>query len=146
MVETTFPFRFDIDGSALGNPGPAGIGGLLYTLPDEEILYTFSIPIGHATNNIAEYRAILFALHIALSHGIRRLLIRSDSTLIVNHLNGAYRVRSEQLFPLFEEAFRRLGRLEAWSLIHVPRKVLSRADKLAKQASEISQRILLKKN
>src|SRR5258706_3062311 len=75
------------DGAARGNPGPAGIGALLKT-PSGEVLAADSAYLGQATNNVAEYKALLLGLERALSLGVRRIEVRADSELLVKQING----------------------------------------------------------
>lgn len=118
------------DGAARGNPGPAGAGAILKA-PSGEVLATESLYLGHTTNNIAEYRALLLGLERALSCGIRRLEVRADSELLIKQLRGEYRVRNEGLKPLYESAKRLLARFQASKLAHVRREHNSEADRLA---------------
>jgi len=118
------------DGAARGNPGPAGAGAVLKT-PSGELLAECSEYLGHATNNIAEYKALLLGLERALELGVRRIEVRADSELLIKQLRGQYRVRHENLKPLFETAKRLLGRFEKTRLTHVRREQNGEADRLA---------------
>ena len=120
------------DGAARGNPGPAGIGAILKS-SSGEVLYTGSEYLGHTTNNVAEYRAVLLGLKGALEHGVRRLEVRADSELLIKQLKGEYRVKSPGLRPLYEEAKRLLTRFVSVKLTHVRRELNGEADRLANQ-------------
>lgn len=118
------------DGAARGNPGPAGIGALLKT-PSGEVLSADSAYLGQATNNVAEYKALLLGLERALGLGIRRLEVRADSELLVKQIKGQYRVKSPGLRPLYQAALRLLARFESSRFVHVRREHNSEADRLA---------------
>ncbi|MFZ5893774.1 MAG: ribonuclease HI family protein [Myxococcota bacterium] len=118
------------DGAARGNPGPAG-GGAILKNPAGEVLATESLYLGHTTNNIAEYRALLLGLERALRCGIRRIEVRADSELLIKQLRGEYRVRNEGLKPLFEAAKQLLARFQSAKLTHVRREHNAEADRLA---------------
>jgi ribonuclease HI len=118
------------DGASRGNPGPAGAGAVLLDAEGRE-LAARSLWLGHCTNNVAEYRALLLGLQAALEQGCGRLAIRLDSELIVRQLQGRYQVKNEALKPLFTEVKSLLARLEGWSVAHVPRAQNKRADELA---------------
>jgi ribonuclease HI len=118
------------DGAARGNPGPAGIGAILKT-PTGEILSADSAYLGEATNNVAEYKALLMGLERALERGITRIEVRADSELLIKQLSGHYRVRNARLKGLFDEAKRLLARFETTKLVHVRRELNAEADRLA---------------
>ena len=120
------------DGAARGNPGPAGIGAILKSLSGE-VLYTGSEFLGHSTNNVAEYKAMLLGLAGALEQGIQRVEVRADSELLIKQLKGEYRVKSPGLRPLFEEARRLLSRFKSVKLTHIRRELNGEADRLANQ-------------
>jgi ribonuclease HI len=121
------------DGASRGNPGPAGIGVVLEvegnTHPIECSEY-----IGEATNNVAEYRALLLALSEAEKLSPSSLTILSDSELLVRQLNGEYRVKSDTLKPLYQEACRRLRGFPGTRILHVGRGENQSADRLANRA------------
>src|SRR5689334_22583219 len=118
------------DGAARGNPGPAGSGAILKT-PEGEVLSTDSRYLGHTTNNVAEYRALLMGLERALTLGIRRIEVRADSELLIKQLGGEYRVKNEGLKPLHAEAKALLSRFDSFVLTHVRRELNTEADHLA---------------
>ncbi len=121
------------DGASRGNPGSAAIGA---TIKDEQggLIARISRRIGRATNNQAEYQAVIAALHEAVRLGAREVDIRLDSELVVRQLNGRYRVKNAALKPLYQEAKGLLVRLEAVTIHHVPREQNREADRLANMA------------
>src|SRR5581483_4410501 len=92
--------------------------------------------IGKATNNVAEYSALLAALDFALKHEYRRLRVVADSELMVKQMQGRYKVNSPDLRPLYEEAKRRVAQLEGFRIEHVLRGKNQRADRLANLAMD----------
>jgi ribonuclease HI len=124
-----------IDGGARGNPGVAGAGIVLHCDGDQ-LLVEAGYYLGHQTNNVAEYTALLRALEAAKRAGATQLLIYSDSELLVRQINGEYRVRNAALKDLFDDAFGRLRGFEKWEVRHVRREQNSRADELANLAMD----------
>jgi ribonuclease HI len=120
------------DGAARGNPGPAGIGAILKS-ESGEVLYTGSEYLGHTTNNVAEYKAVLLGLQGALAQGVSRIEVRADSELLIKQLKGEYRVKSPGLRPLFDEARRLISRFASVKLTHIRRELNGEADRLANQ-------------
>jgi ribonuclease HI len=122
-----------VDGAARGNPGEAGCGAAILdgsgVLVQELCRY-----LGRATNNVAEYEALLLGLEGVLRLGGKRLRVQSDSELMVRQLNGLYRVKDNKLRRLYERALRLLNRLEAYRIIHVAREHNRLADQLANRA------------
>ena len=121
------------DGAARGNPGPAAIGA---TIKDEQgrLIARISQRIGIATNNRAEYRAVIAALKEAIRLGAKKVDISIDSQLVVRQIGGRYRVKNVRLKPLFQEVKRLTERLEAFTVAHVPRNQNTEADSLANMA------------
>lgn len=121
------------DGVSRGNPGPAAIGAIIR---DERgrLLASISQRIGRATNNQAEYRAIIAALEKALALGARQVELNSDSELMVRQIKGQYRVRKEALRPLYQRVKQLQSRLEGFTVRHIPRQQNREADKLANAA------------
>lgn len=118
------------DGAAEPNPGPAAIGA---TVKDEQgrLIARISQRIGQATNNQAEYRAIIAALEHAISLGVNRVEMRSDSELVVKQINGEYRVKKTSLKPLYQRAKQLQDSLAGFSITHIPRQQNTEAHKLA---------------
>ncbi len=127
-----------IDGASRGNPGRAAIGVVVLDggTPVREI----GEAIGIATNNIAEYRALLRGLHEAASLGARAVRVQSDSELLVRQLTGRYKVKSEALVPLHREARQQMRRFEEIIVTHVPREHNAQADALANRALDAQER------
>ncbi|MCK4732997.1 MAG: reverse transcriptase-like protein [Methanophagales archaeon] len=120
------------DGACRGNPGPAGIGIVICNESGKKIKEDKEF-IGNATNNIAEYRALIKALELASDFSVTRVECFSDSELMVRQLNGAYRVRDEKLHELFLRVREKARQFEEVTYSHVPREnnLIKRADKLA---------------
>jgi ribonuclease HI len=124
------------DGGSRGNPGPAAIGAVVLdpsTDPPTR-LAVVSERIGVATNNVAEYRAVVAGLEAAREFGARRIRVRADSQLLVRQLEGRYRVKQEHLRPFFERARELLSEYEVAVLEHVPREANVDADALVNAA------------
>jgi ribonuclease HI len=124
------------DGGARGNPGPAAIGAVVLdpsTDPPTR-LATVSESIGVATNNVAEYRALVAALEAARKFPARRIRIRADSQLVVRQLQGHYRVKQPHLRLHFEQARELLSAYEEVELTHVRREENTEADALVNAA------------
>ncbi len=92
------------DGACRGNPGPMGIGAVL--LENGKKVKEISKRLGKGTNNIAEWSALIEGLKMAKAHGCREVEVRGDSQLIIKQITGRYRVKSENLIPLYDEAKR----------------------------------------
>lgn len=122
-----------VDGGSRGNPGPAGVGAVLKS-PAGEVVGTVADFIGEVTNNVAEYRALIAGVEMALKQGVNRLAIFSDSELIVRQLNGSYKVKNEGLKPYFQQAASILSKLEKYSLNSIPREDNAHADELVNEA------------
>jgi ribonuclease HI len=127
------------DGGARGNPGPAGYG-VVITRDDEELVAEFGGALGRTTNNVAEYQALLAALRFAVEGSHKRLLVRSDSQLLVRQMKGEYRVKHPGLQPLHREALRLASRLDSVKFEYIPRALNGRADWLANQAMDEAER------
>ncbi|MBK5094831.1 MAG: ribonuclease HI family protein [Deltaproteobacteria bacterium] len=121
------------DGASRGNPGPSGIGVVLEVDGEDCPIERFEY-IGEATNNVAEYRALLLGLSEAEKLSPSSLTILSDSELIVRQLNAEYRVKSDLLKPLYLEACRRLRGFPGTRILHIDRGENQAADRLANRA------------
>jgi len=121
-----------VDGAARGNPGPAGIGVVIEAEGGDGAL-EFCEYIGEATNNVAEYRALLKALGEAEKLQPQAITVVSDSELLVRQINGQYKVKAGNLKPLYAEACRRLRVFPSARILHVRREENRRADLLANE-------------
>lgn len=121
------------DGASRGNPGPAAIGVVIQDAGGKAVA-TISRCLGHATNNQAEYRAIIAGLEKALALGATRVELCSDSELVVYQLAGKYRVKNEALKPLFTKVEELRRRLAVFEVSYIPREKNAEADRLANQA------------
>jgi len=126
-----------IDGGARGNPGPAGYGVRIET-SDGTLIEELHGSIGVATNNVAEYRALVAALTYLDQNGFRDATIKSDSQLLIKQMLGEYRVRSPGISPLHREASALVERLGKIRFEHIPRNMNAEADRLANVAMDIS--------
>lgn len=121
-----------IDGAARGNPGPAAYALSLVRpgLPPIEEAQ----PMGTATNNVAEYSALIRALEVAVELGVKQLQVFSDSELLVKQMNGEYRVKNADLQDLYREANHLRKQFDQLTLTHVRRAENARADFLCNEA------------
>jgi len=123
-----------VDGSCFGNPGEAGYGFVLLD-KDDSVIEEQGVYIGKATNNIAEYRALLGCLEALEKFKPSEITIYSDSQLIVNQVNGTYSVKKEHLKELYNRVVQKINKLSASVEIHhIPREQNNRADSLARTA------------
>lgn len=131
-------FVLHADGAARGNPGPAGAGAVL--LDDRgKVVVELRRALGRATNNRAEYEALLMGLEEARRRGARELVVRLDSELVVRQLRGQYRVKHQGLRPLAQRALRLLSEFASVRLEHVPRERNAIADRLANEAIDATE-------
>lgn len=129
------------DGAARGNPGESGIG-VIYKDEHGATLTTLSGYIGEATNNVAEYQALLACLHGASSLKCSRLVVHSDSELMVRQLQGKYKVKDPGLKKLFVKVQRLLGDASfAFEIRHVTRDLNEEADSLANLGIDSRKRL-----
>ena len=128
-----------IDGASRGNPGPAAYAVVMESR-DGSRLTGFSEYFGEATNNIAEYQALLAALEYALRNHYKRIHVLTDSELLARQLEGVYKVKSPALKLLRERAQQMIAHLESFSIKHVPREKNQEADRLANQALDAGAR------
>ena len=126
-------FVANVDGASRGNPGPASYAVILRG-PDGTTRFEGGKYIGQATNNVAEYYGLITALDYAAAQGIDRLLVRSDSELLVRQMQGRYKVKSADLRPLHERARKLAHGFAYFAIEHVPREQNRRADELANVA------------
>jgi ribonuclease HI len=124
--------RVNVDGGARGNPGPAAIAAVVQD-GDGEVLEERSEAIGRATNNVAEYRALLLGIERAAALGAKRLELVGDSELIVRQVKGEYKVKDEALRELNLQVRQALADFDEWSIRHVRREENSEADRLVNE-------------
>ena len=118
-----------IDGASKGNPGHSGIGVII--LKDGQTVKNLSHYIGKATNNAAEYTALIFGLQEGLLLKAEELTIYTDSELLYKQVNGLYKVRDANIACLYNQAMRLMKGFKKVSVNHIPREQNSGADKLA---------------
>ena len=128
----------NVDGGARGNPGPAAIAAVIST-PDGEVLEQHGERIGEATNNVAEYRALLLGLERALSRGARQVELIGDSELVVRQVRGEYKVKDVALQGLYATVVKRLAEFDSWSIRHVRREENAEADRLVNVALDAAE-------
>jgi ribonuclease HI len=122
-----------VDGGARGNPGPAAIG-VVISDQGGEVIDELSETIGVATNNVAEYRAVLRALQRARALGAREVELVGDSELVARQLDGVYKVKHPAIKPLYQQAKAALHEFERWQIRTVPRAENAGADALVNAA------------
>jgi ribonuclease HI len=121
-----------IDGACRGNPGPAAIGVVVYARGQPgRALKEISRAIGGATNNIAEYTALVYGLQEALALKAEDIHIFTDSELLHRQMTGRYRIKNEKLKPLFDQARHMIATFKKFSIEHIPRSKNTKADALA---------------
>ena len=123
----------NVDGGARGNPGPAAIG-VVVSDPDGTVIDEVAERIGVATNNVAEYRAVIKGIERAQALGAGELELIGDSELVARQLTGAYKVKHPSMKPLHAQALAALGRFDSWRIRTVPRAQNARADELVNAA------------
>jgi ribonuclease HI len=122
----------NVDGGARGNPGPAAVGVVVRD-EDGDVLEELGKRIGSATNNVAEYRALLLGIERARELGATELELIGDSELIVRQVKGEYKVKDAALRELHTEVIRTLAPFESWSIRHVRREGNAEADRLVNE-------------
>ena len=120
------------DGGSRGNPGPAASGAVLVDR-DGNTIDSIGLFLGRATNNVAEWTALCIGLEHAAERGIKRLAVRLDSELVVKQMRGEYRVKHEDLLPLYRRARALLAKFEHVDIKHVRRKDNALADRLVNE-------------
>lgn len=129
-----------VDGGARGNPGPAGVGVLILDSAGKKIK-DVSKYIGEATNNIAEYSALLYGLEEALILRADEVKVNLDSELVAKQLLGEYRVKDANIRPLFERALNMLKSFKNFQINHIDREKNKEADKLVNKAINLANLI-----
>jgi len=123
----------NVDGGARGNPGPAAIGVVVRD-GDGAVLEERGEKIGEATNNVAEYRALLKGIELAVAHGAGDLELIGDSELVVRQVEGRYKVKNAGMKELHAEVKKALAGFDSWSIRHVRRAENADADRLVNEA------------
>ena len=123
----------NVDGGARGNPGPAAVGVVVQG-DGGEVLEELGERIGSATNNVAEYRALIYGIERAKALGATELELVGDSELVVKQVRGEYKVKDSTLRELHADAKRALASFEEWSIRHVRREENAEADRLVNEA------------
>jgi len=125
-----FDFIMYFDGCSKGNPGIAGAGAVIYNSDIE--IWSKSLVVGeNATNNFAEYSSLILGMEKAIELGIQFLLIKGDSLLVINHMNGTYKCKSQNLIDLYKKAKELEKKFTYICYKHVLRNFNKRADDLA---------------
>jgi ribonuclease HI len=122
------------DGAARGNPGPAGAGAILRDADGGTVLAQIAEPLGHATNNVAEWTAVRLALEEARRLGAAHVDLRMDSELVARQITGIYRVKHPDLKPIHAAVMALLGAFDGYTIGHVPRELNKDADRLSNVA------------
>lgn len=119
------------DGAARGNPGPAGAGAVLRDAASDEVLAEIAEPLGHATNNVAEWTAVRLALEEARRLGASHVDLRMDSELVARQISGIYRVKHPDLRPIHAAVMTLLRSFDGYTVGHVRRELNREADRLS---------------
>ena len=125
-------YKVFCDGASRSNPGEAAIGVSIQENDDE--IHTISEAIGIASNNVAEYKSLIFALQYSLENNFLNLEIFLDSKLVVEQINGNFKVKSDNLKKLNSDALNLLKKFDSISINHIYREQNKRADQLANMA------------
>jgi ribonuclease H / adenosylcobalamin/alpha-ribazole phosphatase len=126
----------EADGGSRGNPGPAGYGSVVWTADRETVLAESKQAIGHATNNVAEYRGLIAGLEEAVKVGATEVDVRMDSKLVVEQMSGRWQVKHPDLRALIKQATAVAAKFERISYAWIPRAENSHADRLANEAMD----------
>lgn len=133
LAELLTKLIVNVDGGARGNPGPAAIGAVVQSAAGE-MLAERGERIGVATNNVAEYRALLLGIELAAAQGASEVELVGDSELIVRQVRGEYKVKDATMRQLHAEVKRALQSFEKWTIRHVRREQNAEADRLVNAA------------
>jgi ribonuclease HI len=133
LAEALEKLVVNVDGGARGNPGPAAIAAVVRA-PGGEVLEERGERIGRATNNVAEYKALLLGIGRAAELGARELELVGDSELIVKQVKGEYKVKDATMRELHAEVKQALREFDRWSIRHVRREFNGEADRLVNEA------------
>jgi ribonuclease HI len=124
--------KVNVDGGARGNPGPAAIGVVIRD-PEGLIIDEHGERIGEATNNVAEYKALIRGIQRAAELGATELELVGDSELVVRQVEGRYKVKNAGIKPLHAEVKQALAAFDVWSIHHVRREMNAEADRLVNE-------------
>ena len=127
-----------VDGGARGNPGPAAVAAVAAE-PAGGVLAERNAYIGEATNNVAEYRAVLLGLELAKELGASKVEVVNDSELVARQIDGRYKVKHAGLKPLYKETMEALRDFGEWSVRSVRRESNERADELVNEALDYAR-------
>lgn len=122
-----------IDGASVGNPGKSGVGYVIYE--NNTVIKEASVYLGIQSNNFAEYMALIFPLIEALSMQKKEIQVLSDSKLVCEQINGNFKIKNKNIYPLFVLAKNLISKLDKFTINHINREKNTEADKLAKQAT-----------
>ncbi len=122
-----------VDGASSGNPGESGAGVIAFNEKGQE-LFRDSIYLGHMTNNMAEYEALVHALKKAYQASVKNLFVYTDSLLVANQITGKYKIKNQGLMKYAETAKFIIKSFNNFTLQYIPRQKNTLADKLAKEA------------
>ena len=128
-------FKIWTDGGSRGNPGPSGIGCVILS-PESKVLLEISEYIGVQTNNYAEYTAMIIALERAINLNIKNIEVFLDSKLVVEQMNGNWKVKNEDLQVLYNHAKELVKSFQVVTFNHVPRSLNKHSDSLANKAMD----------
>lgn len=122
------------DGASRGNPGPASAGAVLYEGGTAKIIARHGKRLGRATNNVAEYEAMILGLQEALKMGATSVAVHADSELVIKQVKGVYRVKHPEMQERHRAVLGLLAKFKTWRAVHVPREKNAEADRVANQA------------
>ena len=125
-------YRIYSDGASRGNPGPSGIGAVIFDAHGK-VVHEIARYIGEVTNNVAEYKALIAALDYCVKHKLSPVEILADSQLLIRQLAGEYKVKNENIKVLYQEVQAHLKHLKVTGYKHVYREDNKHADRLANQ-------------
>ena len=130
--------RLAIDGASKGNPGPAGAGVVVMD-GNRQILEEIAKPLGIATNNVAEYQALILGLETAYKRGASRVTVQTDSQLLARQVEGRYKISAPHLRELNNQVRGLIGLFDAFEITHTLREGNTRADALANQGARANR-------
>ncbi len=134
-------YKAFIDGACRGNPGPGGIGVAIYQQGCENPLLEIDDFIGMCTNNVAEYTALIRALEALHTLGVKKVIIYSDSQLLVRQMEGKYKVKSENLMPLYGKAADLVQKFDTVKFVDIRREKNKVADNLANRGIDRAKEV-----